>query len=76
RESMLAVARRSPLPGLVIAASDGRASTALGSPVPLLQGRRADAGALAFVCREMVCQRPTADLRQLEAQLSGYRPRT
>lgn len=76
RESMLAVARRSPLPGLVIAASDGRASTALDSPVPLLQGRRADAGALAFVCRKMVCQRPTADLRQLEAQLSGYRPRT
>lgn len=73
---LLREARRSPLPGLVIAASNGAASGGSGNPVPLLQGKQAPGRALAFVCRGMVCQRPTADPAQLRRELSGYRPQT
>jgi uncharacterized protein len=38
--------------------------------IPLLAGREAE-GALAFVCRDMVCAMPTADSAELAGQLAG-----
>lgn len=76
KTKLLQVAKRSPSPGLVIAASTDENDGDAMSPVPLLQGRSASEGALAFLCRGMVCQRPTDDPNQLQAELSGHKPRT
>ncbi|MGO4383733.1 thioredoxin domain-containing protein [Specibacter sp. RAF43] len=64
----------SPSPGMVISVWDGVGAP----PIPLLEGRaladRTRAGAsgdsaaampLAYVCREMVCARPVAEVREL-----------
>jgi uncharacterized protein YyaL (SSP411 family) len=52
-------------PGTVLAASPFATDD-----VPLLAGRETDA-TLAFVCREFVCDRPTADPAELALQLTG-----
>jgi uncharacterized protein YyaL (SSP411 family) len=65
---LVRAARRTGSPGLAVARrpAGGPADTA----VPLLRGRPApDTGALAYVCRGMVCGRPVADEAGLLAAL-------
>ena len=50
-------------PGVVLAPSAG------GSSVPLLDGRDVENGALAYVCRDFVCELPTSDPEVLASQL-------
>ncbi|WP_148572773.1 thioredoxin domain-containing protein [Nocardioides caldifontis] len=68
RDELLAVARRSALPGSVVVAGEpGPAAV-----VPLLEGRGlADGRAAAYVCRQLVCERPVSDPAELRRQLSG-----
>ncbi len=64
--ALVTVARRSPSPGLVLAAGDPDAGN---GGVPLLEGRiLVDDRPAAYVCRNFVCGRPVtepAELRQL-----------
>jgi uncharacterized protein YyaL (SSP411 family) len=57
RPDLLALARMSPSPGVVVVAGDS----------PLLEGRTAPA---AYVCRGAVCELPTTDADVLRGQLS------
>ncbi|MGP9504119.1 thioredoxin domain-containing protein [Specibacter sp. AOP5-B1-6] len=64
REELLRVAWHSGSPGMAIAVWDGAGA----APVPLMEGRSAQAAPLAYVCRSMVCARPVAkpgELREL-----------
>lgn len=64
REELLRVAWLSGSPGMAIAVWDGAGA----APVPLLEGRSAQAAPLAYVCRGMVCARPVpspGELREL-----------
>ncbi|WP_336710983.1 thioredoxin domain-containing protein [Arthrobacter sp. USHLN218] len=88
--ALVAAAKATGSPGLVIAVRKGGAAsqaqaqepTGAGaeSPgtaaerVPLLRGKPApDSGALAYVCRGMVCRRPVATVDGLIAELSSVR---
>jgi uncharacterized protein YyaL (SSP411 family) len=66
-EALLAVARASSSPGLVVVAGDPDAT---GIPLladrPLVEGRAA-----AYVCRGFVCDRPTTDAGELQRQLQA-----
>lgn len=66
-----AAALRWGIPGLVIAWTVTDNVGQDGASVPLLDGRSAapDGGTLAYVCRNMVCQRPAGSLAELEEQL-------
>ncbi|WP_255767836.1 thioredoxin domain-containing protein [Pseudarthrobacter sulfonivorans] len=70
---------KSASPGLVIAVEDDDGTDVPpsdapsgGEPVPLLAGRPAGPGGapLAYLCRNMVCERPVATPRQLRARLA------
>ncbi len=64
--ALVATARRSPAPGLVLAAGPA------GGPPALLAGRTAVAGVpTAYACRAYVCELPTSDPEVLAAQLRG-----
>jgi uncharacterized protein len=65
-EALLAMARRSPSPGLVLAYGDPDAEG-----VPLLADRPlVRGGSAAYVCRGFVCDRPVTELDQLAAALA------
>jgi uncharacterized protein YyaL (SSP411 family) len=69
RDALLARARRSRRPGLVVVAGDPAGTAA--PQVPLLRDRPLlDGAAAAYVCRGFVCDRPTTDLAVLAEQLS------
>ena len=40
--------------------------------LPMLEGRAVETGALAYVCEDMACQLPVADVSSLRGQLSRY----
>ncbi|MFJ3957666.1 thioredoxin domain-containing protein [Arthrobacter sp. NPDC090010] len=63
---LLATAWRSARPGLTVACGRGD------NGVPLFEGRPAPAtGALAYVCRDMVCRAPVSTVPELEAALAA-----
>jgi uncharacterized protein len=65
-DALLAVARRSPSPGLVLAYGDPD-----GEGVPLLAERPLVQGSsAAYVCRGFVCDRPVTELDELAAALA------
>ncbi len=66
RDALVATARAHTLPGtLIVAAEEDH-----GDRVPLLAGRGMRDGApTAYVCRELVCDRPVTDPQDLAAQL-------
>jgi uncharacterized protein len=68
REELLAVARRSAHPGaVVVVGSPGAAPV-----VPLLEGRGlVDGQAAAYVCRQLVCERPVTDPGELRRRLGA-----
>jgi uncharacterized protein YyaL (SSP411 family) len=69
RDALLARARRSRRPGLVVVVGDPAGTAA--PQVPLLRDRPLlDGAAAAYVCRGFVCDRPTTDLAVLAEQLS------
>ncbi|NMR28301.1 thioredoxin domain-containing protein [Crystallibacter degradans] len=84
---LVRAARKAGLPGMAVArgtGGTGRSGGAAGaggtagngetaeSVVPLLAGRPAPAeGALAYVCRGMVCRRPVGSVEELVAELAG-----
>ncbi|HEY5475411.1 MAG TPA: hypothetical protein VIK11_01735, partial [Tepidiformaceae bacterium] len=53
------------LPWLAIAPADA------GQGLPLLEGRDAGYGALAYYCENMTCQLPAKTAEELAAQLDG-----
>jgi uncharacterized protein len=69
-DALLALARRSPSPGLVVAFG---APDAEGVPLladrPLVRGRSA-----AYVCRGFVCDQPVTEIDQLAEVLAGRQP--
>ncbi|MCG2620616.1 thioredoxin domain-containing protein [Arthrobacter sp. I2-34] len=70
---LVRVARRTGSPGMVIARRP--AGVQADTAVPLLRDRPVpDHGALAYVCRGMVCQRPVADEAALRAALAPAPP--
>jgi len=67
-EALVAVARRAPSPGAVVAVGAPDA----GRGVPLLEGRPlVDGRAAAYVCRDFVCARPVTDPAELRELLGG-----
>jgi len=69
RAALLAQARRSVRPGLVVVAGDPVGTVP--AAVPLLADRPLlDGAATAYVCRGFVCDRPTGDPEELAEQLS------
>ncbi|MCC9146092.1 MULTISPECIES: thioredoxin domain-containing protein [unclassified Arthrobacter] len=68
-EQLLRAGRSAGGPGVVVARGPGTQTQ-----VPLLRGRTApDGGALAYLCRGMVCSRPAADPQELVEQFRGLR---
>ncbi|NLG10835.1 MAG: thioredoxin domain-containing protein, partial [Coriobacteriaceae bacterium] len=68
RDALLAVARNSYRPDLIIAVSED--GTDLG--IPLLQGReRVGDHATAYLCRRFSCERPITDPQELEDSLAN-----
>ncbi|NKX50980.1 thioredoxin domain-containing protein, partial [Arthrobacter deserti] len=74
-DELVRAARSTGSPGMVIARRTPGAAAPDDTAVPLLRNRPApDAGALAYVCRGMVCRRPVADAASLVAELTpGHR---
>jgi uncharacterized protein YyaL (SSP411 family) len=69
---LVRAARKTGQPGMVVARGTGGAAP---SGVPLLADRPAPAeGALAYVCRGMVCRRPVGSVEELLAELAGEIP--
>ena len=69
-DALLALARRSPSPGLVVAFG---APDAEGVPLladrPLVRG-----GSAAYVCRGFVCDQPVTEIDRLAEVLAGRQP--
>ncbi|MCQ2001681.1 thioredoxin domain-containing protein [Arthrobacter zhaoxinii] len=67
---LLRAGRAAGGPAVVVASGPGGETA-----VPLLRNRPApDGGALAYMCRGMVCSRPVADPQELAAQFRGTGP--